>query len=118
MTATRRLRAEPGSHCEKGSTARKHGVDSWTSYRNQRADLVDNGKLVDGADPQLLVFADNVAFDSPSAAAAVVLAANVNGRTAWKTADGTTTYADWQERQLKLAGVESAPDDRADISDG
>jgi len=89
----------------KGSMARKQGVESWTSYRNLRAELVENGRLVDGADPQMLVFADNVAFDSPSAAAAVVLARNSNGRIEWKMVDTGKTYADWQALQLKLAGV-------------
>jgi len=95
----------------KGSTARKQGVESWTSYRNLRAELVENGRLVDGADPQMLVFADNVAFDSPSAAAAVVLGRNSNGRIEWKTADTGTTYADWQAAQLKIAGLEEAADE-------
>jgi|YNPBryantNP2012_1023418.scaffolds.fasta_scaffold00729_15 hypothetical protein len=90
----------------KGSTARKHGVESWTSYRGLRAELVESGRLVDGADPDALVFADNVAFDSPSAAASVVLGANTNGRIAWKTADTGKTYADWQALQLKLAGID------------
>lgn len=92
----------------KGSLARKLGVDSWTSYRNLRAELVETGRLVDGADAQSLVFADNVAFDSPSAAAAVVLGANTNGRIAWKTVDTGKTYADWQSHQLKIAGVDEA----------
>lgn len=95
----------------KDSLARKQGVESWTSYRNLRAELVESGRLVDGADPQMLVFAENVAFDSPSAAAAVVLGANTNGRVAWKTADTGKTYADWQALQLKIAGVDEASDD-------
>lgn len=95
----------------KGSMARKQGVESWTSYRNLRAEPVESGRLVDGADPQMLVFADNVAFDSPSAAAAVVLGANTNGRVAWKTADTGKTYADWQALQLKIAGVDEAADE-------
>lgn len=98
----------------KGSTARKQGVESWTSYRNLRAELVESGRLVEGSDPQMLVFADNVAFDSPSAAAAVVLGANTNGRIAWKTADAGTTYADWQALQLKLAGVDATADDTSE----
>jgi hypothetical protein len=71
---------------------------------------VESGRLVDGADPDTLVFADNVAFDSPSAAAAVVLGRNANGRIEWKTADTNKTYADWQALQLKLAGV-AEPDE-------
>lgn len=92
----------------KGSTARKQGVESWTSYRNLRAELIESGRLVEGTDPQMLVFADNVAFDSPSAAASVVLGRNSNGRIEWKTADTGQTYADWQALQLKLAGVDEA----------
>ena len=90
----------------KGALARKQGVESWTSYRGQREELLQSGRLVDGSDPQYLVFADNVPFDSPSAAAAVVLGRNSNGRIEWKVADTGRTYADWQEAQLKLAGVD------------
>jgi len=95
----------------KGSMARKQGVESWTNSRNLRAELVESGRLVDAADPQMLVFADNVAFDSPSAAAAVVLGANTNGRVAWKTADTGKTYADWQDLQLKMAGIDETTDE-------
>ncbi|MFO0839588.1 MAG: GIY-YIG nuclease family protein [Phycisphaerae bacterium] len=95
----------------KGATARKQGVESWTSYRGLRDELVQSGRLVEGSDPQLLVFADNVPFDSPSAAASAVLAANSNGRTAWKVADTGRSYADWQETQLKLAGVDPTTED-------
>ncbi|MBE7458186.1 MAG: DUF4357 domain-containing protein [Planctomycetia bacterium] len=95
----------------KGSMARKQGVESWTSYRNLRSELVENGRLVEGADPQMLVFADNVSFDSPSAAAAVVLAANSNGRILWKTADTGMTYSDWQALQLRMAGVDEATEE-------
>ncbi len=95
----------------KGALARKQGVESWTSYRGLRDELVQSGRLVEGSDPQLLVFADNVPFDSPSAAASAVLAANSNGRIAWKVADTGRTYADWQESQLKLAGVDPTNDD-------
>lgn len=94
----------------KGSTARKQGVDSWTSYRNLRSELVENGRLIDGADPNSLLFADNVAFDSPSAAAAVVLGRNSNGRIEWKAADSGKTYADWQALQLQLEGVSESDD--------
>lgn len=90
----------------KGALARKQGVESWTSYRGQRDELLQSGRLVEGSDPQFLVFAENVPFDSPSAAAAVVLGRNSNGRIEWKVADTGRTYAGWQETQLKLAGVD------------
>ena len=97
----------------KGSTARRQGVESWTSYRSLRADLVESGRLVDAPDPQWLVFDDNVAFDSPSAAAAVVLGRDANGRIEWKTADTGQTYADWQALQLKLAGISESDEEGA-----
>ncbi|QOJ04349.1 MAG: GIY-YIG nuclease family protein [Planctomycetia bacterium] len=95
----------------KGSTARKQGVDSWTSYKGLRADLIESGRIVEGTDPQILVFEENVSFDSPSAAAAVVLGRNSNGRLAWKVADTGKTYADWQALQLELAGVDAVADE-------
>lgn len=56
-------------------------------------------------------FEDRPHCHSPSAAAAVVLGANTNGRVAWKTADTGKTYADWQALQLKIAGVDEATDE-------
>lgn len=97
----------------KGSTARKEGVESWTSYRGLREELPQSGRLVEGSAPQFLVFADNVAFDSPSAAASVVLGRNSNGRIEWKTADTGQTYADWQALRLKLAGVDDVAEEGA-----
>lgn len=94
----------------KGSTSRKDGVDSWTSYKGLRDRLVAEDRLVDGVDADQYVFAEDVAFSSPSAAASVVLARNTNGRLAWRDAGSGKTYADWQELQLKLAGVEDSDD--------
>lgn len=90
----------------KGSTARKQGTPSWDTYKSLRDDLIAEGKLVDATDPDLLAFADDVPFNSPSAAATVVRAGNANGRKEWKEATTGKSYADWQELQLKLAGVD------------
>jgi len=46
-----------------------------------------------------------VAFNSTSAAAAVVFGGNQSGPQAWRTEDGSQTYRDWQEAKLKQAGV-------------
>lgn len=86
----------------KGSTARKQGVDSWTSYRSLREQLIQDGKLVEDKNPDSLLSTDNVPFSSPSAAAAVVFGGNQNGRKTWKTDDGKT-YAEWQEEKLQQA---------------
>ncbi|MFP2931231.1 GIY-YIG nuclease family protein [Pyxidicoccus sp. 3LG] len=65
-------------------------------YRTRRAALLQDGVLAKGKDA--LTFKQDFAFPSPSAAAAVVSGNSVNGRIAWKMADGTT-YAEWEERQ-------------------
>lgn len=87
----------------KGSTARKEGVASWTAYRQLRDQLVQEGQLVPTADDRYYVFQQDVAFKSPSAAAAVVFGGNQNGQLVWKVKDTGQTYKDWTE--AKLAAV-------------
>lgn len=89
----------------KGSTARKEGIASWTAYRQLREQLVQDGQLVSAADQRYYVFQQDVAFKSPSAAAAVVFAGNQNGQLVWKIKDTGQTYRDWTE--AKLAAVEA-----------
>ena len=83
-----------------GSTARTKGVPSWQSYKALREKLVADGLLVDGDDPACLVFAENVAFNSPSAAASAVMARASNGRRNWQVAGMGQTYAEWQDAKL------------------
>jgi hypothetical protein len=90
----------------KGSTARREGNKTWTSYRALREQLVTEGKLVDSDDPNLYAFADDVAFRSPSAGATVVSAGNLNGRTMWKIADSGETYQDWHDKRVEAAVLE------------
>ena len=91
----------------KGSTARLNGTASWTSYKDQRDRLMAEGKLVEADDPTALRFAEDVAFDSPSAAAAVVYAGNQNGRMAWRVKGTGQTYRDWQESKISDAEAKS-----------
>jgi hypothetical protein len=73
----------------KGSTAQKGAIDSMTpGYLALKKELVATRKLVEKGG--LLVFTDDILFNSPSAAAAVVYGNNANGRMLWKTADGRT----------------------------
>jgi len=94
----------------KGSTARKEGLKSWTSYKSLREQLVGERKLVESGQPDYYVFSDDVTFSSPSAGAAVVNAGNMNGRTNWKTETGET-YQQWHDKKL------AAADPVEDISD-
>lgn len=86
-----------------GSTARLVGTPSWTAYRQLRDKLREDGKLVDTDQPNILRFPEDVAFDSPSAAAAIVVAGNQNGRIVWRVCGTGETYKDWQEAQIAPA---------------
>ncbi len=90
-----------------GSTCRRQGIPSWTSYRALRERLVADGRIVAGPDPELLVVAEDVPLGSPSAGAAIVAGRNMNGRQTWKTADGRT-YQDWVDAQAAPAGQADA----------
>lgn len=63
-------------------------VEKWPWPRDMRQGLQAEGALVERGDR--LVFARDVEFSSPSAAAAVVHGGHANGLTAWKTIEGKT----------------------------
>jgi hypothetical protein len=73
----------------KDSRARKNSVPSIPqTYSLLRAKLLQQGVLVDDTDS--LRFAKTYVFNSPSAAAAVVLGRSANGLTEWKTPSNRT----------------------------
>lgn len=75
------------------------------SYGGLKQKLIAEGVLVaHGADK--LRFARPYPFSSPSAAAAVVLDRNSNGRTEWKVKGSKQSYHDWQ--QARAARTEAA----------
>lgn len=84
-----------------GSTARRHGTDTFPSgYRSLRDQLVQDGRLVDGPDPLLYGFAADVSFASPSAAASIVAARSASGPREWKVEGTGMAYRDWLARRL------------------
>lgn len=85
----------------KGSQARLAGTSSWTSYKGLRDKLMGEGKLVESDQPNILTFVEDVPFESPSAAAAVVYAGNQNARLAWREKGSGQSYKDWQTSQLQ-----------------
>jgi hypothetical protein len=89
----------------KGSRARAQWVGTADhNYRNLYQQLVSDGVMVcDGS--EYLVFKDDYAFSSPSAAAAVVCGRAASGRTAWQVEGSGETYAAWQDSQLSGIGV-------------
>lgn len=94
----------------KGSTARKEGVPSWTSFKSLRDQLVADGKLIDTNDDEYYEFVDDTTFSSPSAAAAVVAGRNTNGRITWRIDGGGATYADWNEARLQRVDIGNEAD--------
>jgi len=92
----------------KGSTARKDGLPSWTSYKELRDELLQAGKLRPSPNSEFLEFAEDVPFRSPSAAAAVVAGGNRNGRVLWRVEGIGQTYAEWQESRLRDVGVDGS----------
>lgn len=97
----RAVETESGFLVLKGSTARATGTQSWETYKALRDSLVEQGRLIPTTDPNMLSFSEDVAFASPSAAAAVVYAGNINGRTAWKIEGTGQTYKDYQEARIR-----------------
>ena len=93
-----------------GSTARVKEVDSLGNWgRNIRKKLLDMGVLLpDPGNDQLLRFAQQYAFDSPSGAAAAVSGTGLNGRAHWKLQGSGLTLKEWQEQQV---GSEDAAED-------
>lgn len=96
-----------------GSQARvEEGPSLASNVRALREQLQRSGKLVpDGVDN--LRFTENVAFTSPSAAAAAVMGTSRNGRTDWINTETNETYAAWQDRLVAKADQSHAKDDQS-----
>lgn len=85
----------------KDSTARADNDPAMNSYAGLRDQLLADGRLVPSENPHLLRFAEDVPFKSPSAASAVILNRNDNGRRSWKIKGSSQTLADWQDSRLQ-----------------
>jgi hypothetical protein len=83
----------------KDSLAAKDADHASNTYGALRQSLIDQSKLV--VDGNFYRFDEDVPFSSPSAAAAVVLDRNSNGRYEWKVAGTKMTYDGWQSQQSK-----------------
>ncbi len=108
LTATALLRngefiVEAGSLARlrwEGLSAKQHG------YAQLYDELRKTGVLREAGNH--CVFAENYAFSSPSAAAAVVLGRSSNGTKEWRVENGSATYKEWEADQLRKPG-EAAP---------
>lgn len=85
-----------------GSTARKTPSGTFPAgYAALRDKLIANGQLVEGSTPDLLMFAGDVTFSSPSAAASIVSARSASGPLEWKIEPAGTSYRDWRQSRLE-----------------
>lgn len=76
------------------------------SYRGLRMKLEHDGTLVPSPDGKTMRFAHEQVFNSPSAAAAVVLGRTANGRNEWVAQGTRLTYGEWQRQ-----GIDDAVDE-------
>lgn len=84
----------------EGSQARATWVAGDHSYRKLREQMEQNGTLAPTPAGEFVVFTQDQVFASPSAAAAVVLGRNSNGRLEWKVQGSGMSYGEWQESLL------------------
>jgi len=86
-----------------GSKARKDVSPSMhKGHFAKREELLQSGRLVDSEDPKFLEFTEDVQFNSPTAAVAIIRTQSLNGRKEWRLAENTeTTYHMWTEQFLK-----------------
>ncbi len=70
------------------------------TYGGLKEKLIADGVLITHESDKLR-FAKPWSFTSPSAAAAIVLDRNSNGRTEWKVKGSKQTYHDWQQAQAE-----------------
>ncbi|QUL37598.1 GIY-YIG nuclease family protein [Erythrobacter sp. JK5] len=88
----------------EGSQALKDQGYVMQSYASLKENLIATGVLVPGV-KGMLTFAKPYSFSSPSAAAAVVLDRNSNGRTEWKVKGDKRSYHDWQQAHVHGEGI-------------
>lgn len=84
---------------QEGSTARPAWEGPPThSYTKLHAELIGSGVLV--PDDRHARFASSYAFNSPSAAAAMVYGRTANGPQSWRAIDTDETFREWEARTL------------------
>lgn len=91
----------------QGSESLKDTGYQDNSYGELKQELIAQGVLKPSANGEVYEFAKPHAFKSVSAAAAVVLDRNSNGRIEWKVVGSPKTYHQWQEEKA-AAGAQAS----------
>lgn len=89
-----------------GSGALKDTGFAKNSYKFLKEQLVKDGVLRPTEDGTRYIFTQNYAFKSPSAAGAVILDRNTNGRTRWYLVGSKMNYHEWQSGQILQDSLE------------
>jgi hypothetical protein len=89
----------------QGSQALKDAGYQDNAYGELKQELIAQGVLGTSADGKFYEFVRPYTFKSPSAAAAVVLDRNSNGRLEWKVVGSRLTYHQWQEEKAKASEI-------------
>jgi hypothetical protein len=82
----------------EGSEALNDAGYTYLAYKGLKDKLIADGVLVEDS-PTRLRFTKPWSFNSPSAAAGVILDRQANGRTEWKLKGSSLTYHEWQQEQ-------------------
>jgi hypothetical protein len=85
----------------EGSQALKDAGYQSNTCGELRQELITQGVLAASVNASNYSFTKSFPFRSPSAAAAVVLDRNSNGRTEWKVVGSKSTYHEWQEPKAR-----------------
>ena len=92
----------------EGSEALKDTAYQSNTYGELRQELITQGVLTETPDNKTYTFSKSFPFKSPSAAAAVVLDRNSNGRTEWKVVGSKANYHEWQQAKAnRLTGTKA-----------
>jgi hypothetical protein len=84
-----------------GSTARRASSSTFPAgYAALRDKLVASGQLGQGATPDVWMFALDVTFTSPSAAASIVSGRSASGPLEWKIQPQGLTYREWRASRI------------------
>jgi Domain of unknown function (DUF4357) len=88
-----------------GSIARRQEVQSCEEgLKKRRAQLIVDGILKPTEDGKSLIFTQDLAFDSPTAAARVVYGGNVSGPKFWRHSETGQRYGEWRASLLAQGG--------------
>jgi hypothetical protein len=89
-----------------GSTAyREYQPSLALPLKNLRVAVQESGALVPDADSELLRFAQDVPFGSPSAASSMIGGYSDSGPRTWKLERTGQSYGDWRKRRIGGDGV-------------